>query len=105
MNLKRQIGDVLKREDDLKDKLTKLEFLYELDPNKPLMKYRGGAGAAGGAGSKAQIDLLAGEPRNYFGTQGSNNQIQSGEVNLPFGGNLLSEGYDHANTLGTFAPK
>jgi hypothetical protein len=33
------IGQVLKRETDLKDQLTKMEFLYDLDPNKPLIKY------------------------------------------------------------------
>jgi len=33
------VGEVLKRENELKEKLAKLEYLYELDPNKPLMKY------------------------------------------------------------------
>ena len=35
------ITDILSREKEGKDKLEKLEFLYELDPNKPLIKYRG----------------------------------------------------------------
>ena len=35
----KQINEVLTRERELKDKLDKLEFLYELDPNKPLIKY------------------------------------------------------------------
>ena len=30
------------REKDNRGKLEKLEFLYELDPNKPLMKYKNG---------------------------------------------------------------
>lgn len=35
----KHINEVLTRERELKDKLGKLEFLYELDPNKPLIKY------------------------------------------------------------------
>lgn len=35
----KQIAEVLKREEELKAKLAKLEFLYDLDPNKPLIKY------------------------------------------------------------------
>lgn len=33
------VREVLRRENELKEKLAKLEYLYELDPNKPLMKY------------------------------------------------------------------
>ena len=35
----KQIAEVLRREEELKAKLAKLEFLYDLDPNKPLIKY------------------------------------------------------------------
>lgn len=55
------VGEVLKRENELKEKLAKLEYLYELDPNKPLMKYSAneqkfgqntlGLGSAAGIGS------------------------------------------------------
>jgi uncharacterized coiled-coil protein SlyX len=39
-NQQNHINKVLRRENDLKEKLDKMEFLYELDPNKPLQKYK-----------------------------------------------------------------
>ena len=39
----KQIAEVLRREEELKAKLAKLEFLYDLDPNKPLIKYGQGS--------------------------------------------------------------
>lgn len=38
-NQQNHINKVLRRENELKEKLDKMEFLYELDPNKPLQKY------------------------------------------------------------------
>jgi hypothetical protein len=35
-----QITAVLSREKELKNKLEKLEFLYDLDPNKNMIKYK-----------------------------------------------------------------
>jgi hypothetical protein len=39
-NQGKQISAVLLREKDLKNKLEKLEFLYDLDPNKSMIKYQ-----------------------------------------------------------------
>lgn len=33
------INQVLKRESAVRDQLARMEFLYDLDPNKPLIKY------------------------------------------------------------------
>lgn len=38
-NQAKHVQEVLCRENELKKKLEKMEYLYELDPNKPLIKY------------------------------------------------------------------
>ena len=66
----KQIADVLRREEELKAKLAKLEFLYDLDPNKPLIKYGQGSanqnvsGQPGGLAAK----LLAGAGDHGLGS-------------------------------------
>ena len=100
----RQIAEVLRREDELKGKLAKLEFLYDLDPNKPLIKYRQGptdpnVGHPGGLAAK----LLAGGGERgtgplFAGGAGPLTHVGMGPASLGLGQQATGQGFQRPQT-------
>lgn len=86
------VAEVLQRENELKEKLAKLEYLYELDPNKPLMKYSKtgnerklareplGPGSAAGIGSARDHLSQLLDRGNPFGAGSGHEAGQSASV-------------------------